>query len=156
VIQTYDRGFRSFVLGGVGCIYSDRRRCDQMVRLPAPFCATKPSELSARTFCTFPREFSSLRRPRLLWGSDARHPERTLAVFTDSRQRVAASSQRGLEAADWWEVSADLDRNATDHGESSRPSRRGSYVSTRVLGEPSSPTLTLVALLLDEVKVLWE
>jgi len=68
---------------------------------------------------------------------------------------VAASSQRALEA-DWWEVSADLDRNATDHGESSRPSRRGSYVSTRVLGEPSSPTLTLVALLLDEVKVLWE
>ena len=67
-----------------------------------------------------------------------------------------ASSQRGLEAADWREVSADLDRNATDHGESSRPSRRGSYVSTRVLGEPSSPTLTLVALLLDEVKVLWE
>jgi len=99
------------------------------------------SELSARTFCTFPREFSSLRRPGLLWGSDARHPERTLAVFTDSRQRVAASSQRALEA-DWWEVSADLDRNATDHGESSRPSRRGSYVSTRVLGEPcGSPKL---------------
>jgi hypothetical protein len=37
------------------------------------------AELSARTFCTFPREFSSFRRQRLLTGSDL-IPDRVLRV----------------------------------------------------------------------------
>jgi len=39
-------------------------------------------------------------------------------------ERLAASSQPGLGAAEWSDASGDVEGDATDHAETSRPSRR--------------------------------
>ena len=55
---------------------------------------------------------------------NARHLERTLTVFIDHYIRLAASSQPGLGAAQGSAASSDVDGDATDHAETSRPSGR--------------------------------
>jgi transposase InsO family protein len=54
---------------------------------------------------------------------NARHLERTPGIHR-SLQRLAASSQPGLGAAQGSAVSSDVDGDATDHAETSRPSGR--------------------------------
>ena len=80
---------------------------------------------------------------------NARRLERALTVFIDrSLQLVAASSQSGLGAAEWADLSDAVDAVATADGEPSRPARRTlarvrarsvSHASKRTVQVPGGP-----------------
>ena len=83
---------------------SVRQHCDENSEKTISDASKRPAvcvaaELPPRTFCTFPREFSSLRRPGPLSGSE-RNPRQALHIYScDVRSRFHPASPRDGRAS---------------------------------------------------------